>query len=702
MKIRELLDSIRKQDLVLPEFQREYVWSKEQAKQLMVSLTRDYPVGSLLFWKTDAPPELKNIDDLPEKLGTIQVILDGQQRLTTLYLLIDGNIPPYYEEADIQTDPRELFFNIETGEYQYYQPSRMRGNPLWLRVTDIFNKEINVFQIAKGQANNGEDDSAFQLAQSYTDNLNKLRNIHVIDLPVQSVPPKAVLEEAIDIFDRVNSQGTKLTDAELALTHVTGKWSQARRVMKEKIEEVKKEYFYYDLNILTRCLTGVVTQHALFEFIHPASREQLEPGWENLSKILDYLTTILPQRAYIHSTQDLNTLNVLVPLVVYLSLNDNKFPNNNALRHATHWLYGAQTWSRYTSQTDQRLEFDVSVIVREPNPWDVLRKQIIDQRGRIVVKKDDLDGRWIQHPLYRMSYILAKAQGAIDWFNGAPLGKTFGKSYTIHNHHIFPQSKLYQNGYDQDNLIHRSKVNEIANRAFLTATTNQEISNRLPEDYFPEVEERYPGALSKQFIPIDPLLWKIENYEDFLDGRRLLIAKKYNEFMDSLVKEPEIVHERPIEDIIKLGESAILEFKSTLQWDVVQNKPNHALRKMVLKTIAALLNSAGGTLVIGVEDNGKVFGLENDLSTMQNSPDKYGQTLAHLISSKIGPNFAPFINSRFEEVERKPVCVVDVEAATEPAFLQGQRGSEFYIRVGPTTRMLDPEETMKYIENQWS
>ena len=87
MKISELLDGIRKSDIVLPEFQREYVWNRDQSKKLVGSLYNEYPIGSLLFWKTDNPPALKNIQHLPEKLGLIQVILDGQQRLTTLYYL---------------------------------------------------------------------------------------------------------------------------------------------------------------------------------------------------------------------------------------------------------------------------------------------------------------------------------------------------------------------------------------------------------------------------------------------------------------------------------------------------------------------------------------------------------------------------------------------------------------------------------------
>ena len=116
MKIIELLTSIENKDMVLPEFQREFVWSTDQAKQLINSLLKEYPIGELLFWKTDKPPELKNINVLPEKIGTVTVILDGQQRLTTLYMLLRGEIPPYYRETDITHDPRSLYFNIETRE----------------------------------------------------------------------------------------------------------------------------------------------------------------------------------------------------------------------------------------------------------------------------------------------------------------------------------------------------------------------------------------------------------------------------------------------------------------------------------------------------------------------------------------------------------------------------------------------------------
>ena len=701
MKISELIEGIRKQDAVLPEFQREFVWSREQAKQLFVSLVKEYPVGGLLYWKTDKPPELKNLEAQPERLGTIQVILDGQQRLTTLYLLTTGAIPPYYTEADIRLDPRGLYFNLETADFQYYQASRMKGNPLWRSVIDCFNDEgINVFEIAHSKTDYPAE--RLELAQRYMNNLNRLRHVDQVDVPVQVVPSDATIGDAIDIFDRVNSKGTKLSDADLALTHVTGKWSNARREMKAKIRDLSDTNFRFSLTFMTRALTGVVVRRALFEYIHDRTRTELVEGWENLAGILDYLVTLLPHRAYVHSTDDLNTTNVLVPLVVYLSVHDGKFPTEASVNNAIHWLYVAHTWARYTAQTDQRLEHDVSLVVREAEPWDALRDQIIDQRGRIEVKGNDLEGRGVGHPLYRTTLMLTKAHGAVDWFNGMPLGVSHGQAYRIHSHHIFPQSALYKAGYDPDSHLHRKVVNEIANRAFLTAESNLRLSDTLPEEYLPEVEKNYPGALAKQFVPMDPALWRVDRYADFLEARRQMIALKINEFMACLVKEPEIVHERPLSDLISLGESATLEFKSTLRWDVVQNKVNKDLHLSVLKTIAAFLNTEGGTLIIGVEDDGNVYGLERDIKTTNNSVDHFQQLLASLTTDRIGAEYIPFIKIRIEMVEGKNICVVDVDKSAIPAFVTGAQGSrDFYVRAATTTQALDPEETVGYIDTNW-
>lgn len=706
MKISELIDNIKSHDLVLPEFQREYVWTLDQAKQLMSSLFKEYPVGSLLFWKTDAPPELKNVDQMPQRLGNIEIILDGQQRLTTLYMLVEGAIPPYYTEVDIKNDPRELYFNIEDGDFQYYLPSRMKDKPIWYRVVDCFTKrDINVFEIAQGQVELGGE--AFRLAQIYNTNLNKLRQIAAAEMPVQVVPPSANIENAINIFDLVNSQGTKLTDAELALTHVTGKWPQARRVMKSKLDEWKTRHFDFDLTFTTRALTGVVAKKALFEQLHNRSKDDLIAGWDIVVKTVENMIAILPNRAFINSTEDLNSTNTLIPLVAFLAHHGSHFEDEASVKRALRWLYLAHIWSRYTSQTDQRLDKDVQLAVQRAEPWSALCDEIVDQRGRLAVNASDFEGRGTPHPLYRMTYILTKTHGAFDWFNGMPLGVTVGRTYQIHNHQIFSQMLLYKNGYDADNHLHRKVVNEIANQAFVTSNPGREIDRKPPSEYLAEIADRRPDALTKQFIPIDPNLWRLEHYEEFLDARRKLLARKLNEYLDTLMAGPEVRRSVPVSDLLGLGESSSLEFKSTFQWDVVRNNSNPELRLMTIKTIAAFLNTEGGTLLIGVEDDGAIYGLTNDLKLVnRRNLDGFEQVLVQHISEMIGADYVRLVKIRFEEISGKQVCVIEVDPAAAPVFVSrtqgGQSLREFYVRTGNATRALDPEATHRYIQDHWA
>lgn len=698
MAIKDLISDINSSNLVLPEFQREYVWTREQAKQLFVSLTRNYPVGRLLLWKTQDPPELKNVAELPEILGTVQVLLDGQQRLTTLFMLITGKIPPYYREEDIKNDIRDLYTNLEDGDFQYYQPVRMKENPRWVSVIDCFDaRQIEIVRIA--QAICTDTTELAQVIQLLFDNLNRLRNIVNADLPIQLVPADATLDEAIDVFDRVNSLGTRLTQAELALTHVTGKWPYARRAVKAKIDQFKPRQFYFDLTFMTRALVCAVTGHALFEQIHTSPLPELKSGWSRLSGILEYIVNLLPGSAFINSTQDLSTLNALVPLIQYLALNSGKFPSDEEFRRALRWFYIAQIHQRYTGQADNRLEHDVTIVHREPSPWATLLEQIVDQRGRIDVKPDDFEGRGTSHPLYRMSYIFAKSRGARDWFNGVPLGTTGQGPYLIHSHHVFPSSELYEKLYSSDNHVHRQRVNAIANRAFLTGETNLGISNRLPMEYFPRVQELYPSELEKQCIPMDERLWQLPNYESFLEERKQLLAQAMNEFLDSLESPLETSSVRSVEDLIGMGESSTVEFKSTLQWDVKQSQVNKALRLEVLKTLAAFMNTDGGILLIGVEDSGEVYGIERDLQTLGDSEDKFLRLVASLIADRSKPLYSTLTSLAFETVNGKKVCVVNASKSSEPVFIEGPKGSgEFYIRSLNTTKALNPEETQEYLE----
>jgi len=577
----------------------------------------------------------------------------------------------------------------------------MEQNPTWIPVTDCFRRtDINPFVIAQKKAVLQEDQ--FNLAQTFNDNLIQLRNIIQKDYPIQTVPTTASVDEAIDVFDRVNSLGTKLTDAELALAHICGKWPQARKEMKEYVANLKAQNFHFSLSFVVRCLVAVTRGRALFETIHDISESEAKEGWKKLKKVLDYIVSILPKYAYVHSTEDLSTTNVLVPWVAFLARHD-RFNSEAIIKRAVHWLYAASTWGRYSGTTDAKLDHDISIIQQNDAPWTTLVNTIIDQRGRIELTASDLEGRDAGHPLYRMTYILAKARNGVDWCNGLSLDIKQKGSYTIHSHHIFPRAQLYSDGgYESHNHLHKKLVNEIANRAFLTADSNWDLGSDLPADYFPEVQKRYPRAMAKQLVPENPRLWVLENYEAFLRERRAMIATTFNELMAGLLQDPEQQIERSIEQLIAAGESATVEFKSSFRWDVRLQQINKGLQKVVAKTICGFLNSEGGSLLIGVADDGTVLGIQDDINTTRRSDqDGFHQALIQMIVDTLGEGVAPYLEASFHPLDNQVVCRIDVEPSPGPVFLQDGSTKEFYIRFGSSTRPLDIESAYRYIGEKW-
>jgi len=708
MKLSDLLIHIEKKDIVLPEFQREYVWTEKQSKQLIISLFKEYPVGALLFWKTDNPPKVRNVQLNKESLGRISLILDGQQRLTTLYLLIKDELPPYYTKKEIEKDPRHLYYNIQTKEFKYYQPTIMKNNEFWIKITECFKPDnnINVFSIVENIFKEDKQ-KCFEMSKNLSDNLTKLRNILKKDFPVEYVPYYASVDDAIEIFDKVNSMGTKLSEFQLALTHITGKWANAYRILKDKINDLNKKHYFFDLRFMVRCLVGVVKGRALFNTIHRTPKEEIIAGWEKLDKILNYIVNILPKHAHINSTEDINTTNVFVPIVVYLSKNDDgTFQNKTSLNRAIRWLYLANLWRRYTGQTDQRLESDINIIMRIDEPWQLLEEAIIEQRGRIQLEPENVKGKSILHPIYKMLYVIIKSKGAIDWFNGSPLDITYGKHYSIQSHHIFPKSILYRDKFDSKDSLDIKIVNEIANRAFLTATTNMsKIATKLPAEYFCEIKAKFGiEALKNQLIPINEKLWRIENYEEFLLERRKIISEEINKYISSYLPKEKRVEKKEIlvKDLIQLGESDVLEFKTSIRWDYFQDKINKELELVVIKIIASFMNSEGGILLIGVNDDGEILGIDKDLATLRKkNTDGFQLLIIDLISNYIGKEFANYIKFTFEKINSVVICAINVKNSSEPIFIKFPEKKEFYIRFGNSTRLLDSEETYKYIEDHW-
>jgi CheY-like chemotaxis protein len=156
---------------------------------------------------------------------------------------------------------------------------------------------------------------------------------------------------------------------------------------------------------------------------------------------------------------------------------------------------------------------------------------------------------------------------------------------------------------------------------------------------------------------------------------------------------------RPISDLLKLPESDRLEYKSTFQWDVKRNCENKDLKFNILKTIVAFLNCEGGTLIVGIEDNGNIFGLNQDISLLSNGNlDKLERAIVDWVCNHIGKNFIQQIKIRFEAINGKDICAIDVRKSPKKAWLQKtkEKKLEFYIRMANKSEPLEIPDIYDY------
>ena len=160
---------------------------------------------------------------------------------------------------------------------------------------------------------------------------------------------------------------------------------------------------------------------------------------------------------------------------------------------------------------------------------------------------------------------------------------------------------------------------------------------------------------------------------------------------------PEQARQQSLRTLIEEGESNLLEFKSSMRWDWKQAKLNKALEHAVVKTLAGFMNGIGGTLLLGIEDNGTVIGLDPDYATLKKpGRDGYEQHLMHLIASRLRANFCDLVRLSFHTLEGKDVCRVKVDASDRPAYVHQGDQARYYLRTGNSTRELNTKEAVEH------
>jgi hypothetical protein len=159
---------------------------------------------------------------------------------------------------------------------------------------------------------------------------------------------------------------------------------------------------------------------------------------------------------------------------------------------------------------------------------------------------------------------------------------------------------------------------------------------------------------------------------------------------------------RTIPEVIKAGESLHVEFKSSVRWDLQNNSINRGLETVIAKTIAGFCNTKGGSLVIGVADDGGIVGLEHDYQSLRDpGRDGFERMIIDIVKKKLGGDLGTLIHFSFLDMNGKDVCMLSIEPAPRAIYLDEGGASVFYVRSGNSTRKLDVRDALNYANTRW-
>jgi len=514
--ISELITDIERGRIALPDMQRDFVWDNTQIRDLVDSLYKNHPVGMILLWQTN-PTEnvpITRIDDTTQEISEYsELVIDGQQRLTSLFLVKHGVIFKGSKERKIK-----LLFNPETEEFEVEIP-RIRNKPEWINVTELIGG--GVFQYRDRFKGIGwSDEKIHQMMER----MGRVRDIFIGErnsIPVFSISSSMEYDEVADIFVKINSKGTRIRITELLLALLALKIpGEFRQDFKRYLDELEDKGWEIDASVVIRSLVAIAAKQGRLAYFRGLARnisdERLRENWTITKRAVNDCLKMLDENLGIRTSDVLPSQYVLISLAFYLSKKESKFTEEEA-KDFSLWFLLASFWGRYAGSPETRLDEDIKEIEKYQSLtplFGLLKNQV----GRLLIDEERFAGKSRNSKL--LLYVAARNEGAEDWWKGHRITTS-----DYEEHHIIPRSLLKKAGYDF------SLIDDAANIAFLTEKANRRISNADPIKYLAEIDK---NKLEKQFVPLDESLWDIKNYEDFLIHRRRIIVEKVNNYLRKL------------------------------------------------------------------------------------------------------------------------------------------------------------------------
>ncbi|MFN9664625.1 MAG: DUF262 domain-containing protein, partial [Akkermansiaceae bacterium] len=524
-------------------------------------LYRGYPSGAILVWETDEGVPLQDMAVAQEAGhgGSSQLLLDGQQRLTSLSAVIRGT--PV--EVRGRKRPIELLFNLEHPEKLAFvtevdedgeddeeedededldgdspdssedelqkrfdkmtfvvSTRKLEQHPHWVKVTDVF-KSTSDRPFLKRAGINDLDDPR---GEKYSQRLAKLRSIRKYVYRIDVLERSLDYDEVTEIFVRVNSLGAKLRSSDLALAQITAKWRNSLATFQDFQKQCRKDGFELDLGIHLKNLIAFATGQSRFQTVSNLPLETLQTAWKECCKGMEFALNFLKSNAGIDSPALLSSPFMLVTLAIYGHKRGYVLSPQEADKLKL-WTLLANAKGRYSRGSSETI-LDQDLAILRDGGADELLDRLRQQVGRLDIAPDELEGRNQRSALFKTMFLAFRAAGAKDWKSQLNIALSHsGNQHRLQFHHIFPKAVL-------KGSCTQRETDDIANLAFIGGKTNRSISDKEPHLYFPSILEKSSNAaFETQCIPLDEELLMKENYKRFLTERRKLIAARLNDFL---------------------------------------------------------------------------------------------------------------------------------------------------------------------------
>jgi uncharacterized protein with ParB-like and HNH nuclease domain len=526
----------------LPDIQRPYVWTPEQIYALYDSIMRGYPISTFLFWEAPAniidilTPRYEfltaNKKEYIDKVNTdmkkeiYSLVLDGQQRLTSLFLTLKGNFV-------IKNKLMDLYLNILSGEdedengnlfeFKFFNVDLKLGNifnddnKIWIKVKHIYSYTVD-FDLEDFISDYIKNNTNFELTNEQKRTSRKLwSNLKYHELINYYPEREASMDKVLDIFIRTNAGGTKLSKSDLLFSTIKRNWSNAREEFKTLINNINrndKYNFNHDF-VLKTCLVLFSNSQNDIKYsvgnINPQLIRNIENEWTNIVKSITIIVDLIDTKYKLSSNKVISSYNALIPLIYFVYKNKLSTVNNDNSILMKRWLIKILLNGIFGGQADTMLYISKNSIDKSKEkvfPFYEINNSIDATKKSF----DSIDGILNKEKLkYNSSdsfLILSLLYTDIN----------FNASY---NGNLPQQDHIYSQSWLRENKVKEQLINSIFNIQFLDAYCNQSKSGIDIIDWLNQISQE---DKQKHFIPEGE--WNLDNFEEFLAKRKKLFKER--------------------------------------------------------------------------------------------------------------------------------------------------------------------------------